>query len=107
MFKSKGMEKSGQKKFRKRSSVRFKPDEGTYALIDLNPERETFDPTLPALVFSEAHNGVGLIVVATPRLQNGDIIRVQVGNLAPLKGEVRWREQLDVDTLKIGLLFKE
>lgn len=96
---------SDTKKKIKRNSIRYKPDEGTYALIDPNPEGPTFDPTIPALVFSEAHKGCGIVVLSTPKLLVGDIVRIQVGALPVFRAEVRWREQVEAQILKLGLLF--
>jgi len=91
----------------KRNSVRFKPDEGTYALIDTDADTKEFDPNLPVLVFSEAHKGVGIIALTTPKLQVGDPLKIQVGNLPVLKAEVRWREQVDPQVIKVGIMFLE
>lgn len=98
---------SDQKQFVKRSSVRFSPDQGTYALIDTRVDSPTFDPTIPALVFSESHKGSGLVAMMTPLLQVGNIIKVQVGNLPVLKAEIRWREQIDPQVIKLGLMYSE
>ena len=95
------------KKMAKRSSIRYQPDEGTFALIDCDADAKTFNPTLPALVFSEAHKGCGLVALTSDHLQVGRILRVQVGSLAPLRSEIRWREQLDPNVIKIGIMFLE
>jgi len=99
-------EETGTGKKNRRNSIRFKPDEGTYALIDPQPDFSAeFDPTVPALVFSESHKGCGLVILLTPKLLVGEIIRVQVGNLPIFRAEVRWRDQIDSQVVKIGLMF--
>lgn len=100
-------DKEKSKKPIKRNSVRFDPDEGTYALIDADPKERSFDPTIPALVFSEAHKGCGLVILATSKLQVGDVFKVQVGDLPVLSAEIRWREQVDQQVIKLGVMYLE
>ncbi|HAR42495.1 MAG TPA: hypothetical protein DCS07_07665 [Bdellovibrionales bacterium] len=100
------IEQNDLSKKNRRNSIRFKPDEGTYALIDPKPDFSAeFEPTTPALVFSESHKGCGLVILMTSKLLVGEIIRVQVGNLPVFRAEVRWREQVDSQIIKVGLLF--
>jgi hypothetical protein len=92
-------------KANQRKSIRFSPDEGAYALIDIDLDSPVFKPSVPALVFSESHGGCGLVLLATEKILVGDIIRVRVGNLPVCKAEVRWREEIDPTTVKIGLQY--
>jgi hypothetical protein len=93
----------------KRRSIRFAPDAGTYAKVDLEATRldGSFQPTVVALVPEESTKGVGLIVLNMPGLQVGSFCRVQVGQLSPLQAEVRWRKVVDNEILRIGLQYLE
>ena len=51
--------------------------------------------------------GCSLAVLGTDRLQVGDVCVVQVGKLAPLRAEVRWRNELDDKVLRVGFMFLE
>lgn len=93
----------------KRRSIRFAPDSGTYAKIDLEAAREdgSFQPSVVALVPEESAKGVGLVVLTTNDLQVGAFCKIQVGKLQPLRAEVRWRQDVDPGILRLGLLYLE
>lgn len=91
----------------RRKHTRFKPDPGTIARIDVNITGSEFKPTIPALIFSEAYGGCGLVVTGAQELRVGDLCRVQVGSLHPMAAEIVWRTPLDEDVVKIGLKFLE
>ncbi len=92
-------------KLNKRKYIRYKPDPGVFALIDFEADAGPFRPTFPALVLTESHQGCGLLIVDNKQLSVGSLIRVQVGNLPPMRAEIRWKEKLDSDATKIGLHF--
>ena len=93
----------------KRRSIRFAPDVGTFARIDLESSRPdgSFQPSVVALVPEESAKGVGVVVLTTPDLQIGSFCRIQVGKLPVLRAEVRWRQEVDPGIIRLGLLFLE
>lgn len=93
----------------KRASVRFAPDIGAFAMIDVEPHRAdgSFQPAIIGLVAEESTKGTGLVVMATDLLKVGTYCRVQVGKLSPLRAEVRWRQEVAADILRVGLLYLE
>jgi hypothetical protein len=97
------------KKFIKRASIRYTPDDGTFAMIDVIDERPdgTFRPSMVALVPEESSKGVGLVLLDTPSMQVGSYCRVQVGKLPPMRAEVRWRREVEPKIICLGLLFLE
>lgn len=90
---------------------RFPADPGVIGEVDLNPDRETFSPSLAALVFQEGYGGCGLILhrrdptAAKPKA--GDIIVVRLGKVGPIKAEIAWIKDLDGDTYKMGLKYED
>jgi hypothetical protein len=92
-----------------RRSLRFPPDEGAVAWIDpsVHEDKHAFKPTVAALVIDEALNGCGLITLAQDWLREGAECMVRVGQLAPLRAEIRWVKDLNDDVLKIGVVFLE
>lgn len=92
-----------------RRSLRFPPDEGTTAWIDpvVREDKHQFKPTIPALVIDEALDGCGVVTLFHDLLTEEAECMVRVGNLDPLKAQVRWIKDLDEDVLKIGLMFLE
>ncbi len=92
-----------------RRALRFPPDEGAVAWIDpsVHEDKDDFKPTVAALVTDEALNGCGLITLVHDWLREGTECMVMVGNLAPLRAEIRWVKDLDDSVLKIGVVFLE
>ena len=92
-----------------RKSRRFPPDEGAMAWIDPSaPEdKHNFRPTIPALVTDEALHGCGVVTLADDRISEDAECMVRVGNLAPLKSQIRWVKNLPNDIRKVGVMFLE
>jgi hypothetical protein len=91
----------------KRKAIRFLPDQGSLALVDLQEASDDFAPKLMGLVCDESSKGCGVILLETKDLQVGEKCKIQVGQLSPLRAEVRWRKQLDVGVVRLGLLYLE
>ncbi len=93
-------------KSNKRKNIRFRPDPGTYAAIDVDgSSKGAFKPTLVCLVTEESYKGCGLVSIIYEGLQSGDTCRVQVGAGPVMKAEVRWRTDLDAQVMRIGLMY--
>lgn len=92
-----------------RQNIRFEPDPGTIAWVDVSGggKKKTFEPSVTALVTEESHRGCGLVTKMTKDLQVGSLCRVKVGHAAPLVGEIRWRVELDSQTIRIGVMYLE
>jgi hypothetical protein len=92
-----------------RKSLRFPPDEGSVAWIDLNvrEDKRDFRPSIAALVTDEALTGCGLVALSQEGLGVSTECMVQVGDLAPLKAQIRWIEDLTDNVIKIGVVFLE
>jgi len=89
-----------------RRHIRFLPDLGTVALVDLkNFGNSKFYPTLAALVVNESHSGACLLLSGAPGDHLKDSARwlVQFGQLNPMEAEVCWVKELDVDVQKVGI----
>ena len=92
----------------KRKHIRFKPDPLTYALIDKRPTDGDFVPDTIALIADEAPmGGCGLIVTDGDDLQMHAVCRVKLGELAPLKAVVVWRNPVDHSIVRVGFSFLE
>ena len=92
-----------------RQTLRFPPDEGAVAWIDPNAhaDRYNFKPTLAALVTDEALIGCGLVALSQDWLREGAEFTVRVGNLAPIKAQVRWKRDLGEGVVRLGVAFLE
>ena len=90
----------------RRKNVRYQPDPGTVALIDLiNEKPSDFNVGVAAIVENESHRGCGLLLLWTEALQPGDVFLVQVGLMDPMRAQVRYRRELDNLAVKLGVQF--
>ena len=92
-----------------RKSRRFPPDAGTMAWIDLivPDDKREFQPVIPALVIDEALHGCGVVTTLDDRLTEETECMVRIGDLAPLKSQIRWVKELHNDVQRIGVMFLE
>jgi hypothetical protein len=89
----------------KRRYVRFPAEGNTSACIDLSAGPKPFTPRLQALVYEESYGGCGLIVLKGVVFEPGDVIRIQVGRLAPMRAEVRWCMNVDQHVQRLGVMY--
>lgn len=91
-----------------RKYIRFRPDPNAYAQIDKDPERGEFLFEYVGLILEEAPmGGCGLVVHEMAGLTVGDVLRVKVGELAPLKAQVVWTKSLGDQVVRVGMKFLE
>lgn len=93
----------------KRKPVRFKPQKGVYAFVDPKPKLgvKKFSPKYAGLVLNQSFRGCALVIAHEKMPPVGDLIRVKLGPLEPLFGEVRWAQMIDQNVFKIGIFFRE
>jgi hypothetical protein len=92
----------------KRRHLRFRPDPMEYALVAVQNLGAPFTPELVALVSEEAPmGGCGLVLLETPQLKVGDVCRVKVGRIDPLRAQVMWRKAVEPGIIRLGLKFLE
>jgi hypothetical protein len=101
----------------KRSYIRFHPEPLDIAVIDLNQEHLDsftqkyfqFEGNTPSLIIDQSYKGCSVAI--HNREQSDEFFKIgfrcliKVGELAPLRAEVRWREKLSEEILKIGFEF--
>ena len=92
-----------------RRSRRFPPDEGTIAWIDprAHGDKREFKPTIAALVTDEARHGCGIVTLSRDQLDPDTHCMIRVGDLAPLRSQIRWVKDLGADAQKAGVMFLE
>jgi hypothetical protein len=92
----------------KRRHLRFRPDPMEYAQIAIQNLGTPFTPEMLALISEEAPmGGCGLVLLETPLLKVGDICRVKVGRIDPLRAEVVWRKAVEPGIIRLGMKFLE
>jgi hypothetical protein len=92
----------------KRRHLRFRPDPLEYAEIAVRNLGAPFTPEMVALVSEEAPmGGCGLVLLETPLLTVGDICRVKVGRIEPLRAQVMWRKAVEPGIIRLGMKFLE
>jgi hypothetical protein len=92
-----------------RRSRRFPPDEGTIAWIDprVHDDKRHFKPTIAALVTDEALHGCGIVTLSRDQIGPDAECMIRVGDLAPLRSQIRWVKHLGPDVRKVGVMFLE
>lgn len=90
-----------------RKFVRFKPDTDAIALIDLNEDSTEFNPTITALVLNESYSGCALIFAHNDFLKPATKVKIKIGKLDPLKGQVAWSKILEENIQKVGIALLE
>jgi hypothetical protein len=51
--------------------------------------------------------GTQLVLKNTDACKKGDVVRVKLGHMDPLLGEIVWRKDIDGDLFRIGINFLE
>lgn len=91
----------GEPRLEKRRSVRFAPDPGWAASLELRTGKR------PALVMDEAKAGCRVVLVASElALAAGDEVTITIGPLPSLRAEVIWMKPQD-DLVFVGLRYLE
>ena len=90
--------------------IRFPPDSDEIAFISFNVDE--FKKDLSALIINESHQGACFVVnrdlIPKDRpIVAEQIFLVQIGALNPLRAQVRWVSEVDVNLLKIGIELLE
>lgn len=102
---------SPKEKNERRRHMRFPPDDIEIARIqftDADPDPSTFRTDMAGLVIEEAYGGAGVVALShggPADIAEGTRCHVRVGNLGPLKAEVRWVKRLDEDVAKLGIEY--
>ena len=89
----------------KRRNTRFTPEENTVAWLSIDPS--SFQKDMIALVDSESHSGCGITLNKDLSLEVGFRCMVKVGELSPMKAEVRWVKNFDNSLYRLGLHYLE
>lgn len=89
----------------KRRYVRFPVESNTCAAVDLSAGPKPFVARLTALVYEESYGGCGMVVLKGVVFEPGDVIRIQVGRLAPMRAEVRWCMNVDQHVQRLGVMY--
>lgn len=103
----------------RRRYIRFNPEILEVAIIAFQDNKHTeyddstfqMEGDLPALIMDESYSGCNLVVINRNKdpgfLKEGTKCTVKAGVLNPMSAEVKWREDVTPDILKIGIEFLE
>lgn len=90
-----------------RSYLRYPPYKGEeIGLVSLNLE-EFVVHHVGLIVEQSAIGGCGLVMVNAAHLVNKTICKVKIGDLNPVRAEVRWKKDLEKNISVIGFQFLE
>jgi hypothetical protein len=89
-----------------RRFMRVPPDPTDFAQIDTDPNRDEFKFEFVALIKEEAPmGGCGIICLKKFGLKKDQTIKIKVGRMDPLYGEVVWVKALDEGVNSFGIKF--
>ncbi len=89
-----------------RRTLRFPADHGTLVQIDLQCDKDSFQPAIIGLVLDEAAKGCRAVIIRHPDIFKGMKCRVKVGRLSPVPAEIKWAKELDPQVYTIGLQYQ-
>lgn len=89
-----------------RKAFRFKPDPMAIAYIDTKNGNE-FAPSLVAVVINESFTGCAVVLASDVPLKTDMKIKIKVGNLEPMKGQIVWIKTLEENIHKVGVKLLE
>ena len=90
----------------KRKAVRFRPDEGTIAMLSFKGDSDV-ESGMACLVIDESRTGCSLATVSAILPVSGTLCRVRVGKLAAITAEIRWASKIDARIIKFGVEYLE
>ena len=70
-------------------------------------DKRYFKPTIAALVTDEALRGCGIVTLSGAPLGPDTECMVRVGNLPPLRSQIRWVKELTAEVRRAGVMFLE
>lgn len=90
-----------------RKHIRYKPMPGSEVVyLDFkSSQKDDFYPNILGLVFSESYKGFGAIFIGEEPFDKGTQCYIRIGQIGPLRAEVRYTIQLDVDIFRAGLMY--
>jgi hypothetical protein len=74
-------------------------------MLETEPMNSKFKPNIIAIIFSQSPGGCGISMASTDLIEVGQRVRIQLGSMLPVYGEVVWMNNSDANTMKMGLKF--
>ncbi|MDD9950202.1 MAG: hypothetical protein OXT67_01430 [Zetaproteobacteria bacterium] len=90
----------------KRVKMRFPAEDFAIAYLDDNPEGEFFQACAQALIADESMEGAKLVFVHKPELEQGQVVKLKVGELPICKATVQWLRYLESDIFIAGFHYE-
>ncbi len=95
----------------RRRYLRYPPDKTKVVFLQLSNallEEEAFKPEVTGLVCEESHGGLCIVTLAhglDESIAQGTACVIQLPRFGLQAAEVRWREPVDADLVKLGLKY--
>ena len=88
-----------------RKTVRFRSDPNTigWVSLDANTNADDFTADSVCLVDDESFDGCCIVLNRDLDLNVGLVLMIAIGEMRPVKSEVRWIRRCDEDIFKVGL----
>ncbi|MGE4131135.1 MAG: hypothetical protein AB7F86_05820 [Bdellovibrionales bacterium] len=104
------MAKTSKKKIKapinRRRFLRFLPDEGSLAVVDIRSRPDgPFRGDFSALVLEDSHGGCSFVCINAHKLKKGQSLSISIGGQFPLRGEIRWLRHPDSGLVVVGIQY--
>lgn len=90
-----------------RKFLRYQPDPQAVALIDTRPNSRDFKPSITAIILNESFTGCALVFADNEIMRKGSRVKIKIGPLEIMKGEVAWTKILEENIQKVGIQLLE
>ena len=91
----------------KRKHERRRAHQGTFAMLELEPESNKFSPTIHALVIDESDGGCSFICIHNREVDVNQAVRIKVGSTGPFDGKIVWTREAHPQVYVVGVAFDE
>lgn len=90
-----------------RRFIRYQPDPEAIALIDTRGTGRDFKPTITAIILNESYSGCAIVFADNEILKKGAKVKIKIGPLEIMKGEIAWCKILEENIQKVGITLLE
>ncbi len=89
----------------KRRYLRYKSAHNLLCGLYFGDDLEMYSPEIVGIVCNESYKGCSFATVASEKIKKGLHICIQVGELSPVVGVIRWVNEVDEDLFKVGVEY--
>lgn len=86
----------------KRKHIRFNAEANTFVAVKIGENKP-----IGGLAITESHGGCSAVFLSNDSFSESGICYLKVGEIDPLRAEIRWIMKVDKDLVKVGFQYLE